>query len=111
MHIGNKINLLVHSDKKYSKKGLAKHLNKTRQAIYDIIKNPDINTRTLRKIAEYFEVDLSYFIDDSNNFETAQKLNEGLSKYNSSKKYLEDRVDDLDKKVDRLEKDLKKNKS
>lgn len=109
MHIGNKINLLVHSDKKYSKKGLAKHLNKTRQAIYDIIKNPDINTRTLRKIAAYFDVSLSYFIDDANNFETAQNLNEGLTKYSTSKRYLEERVDDLEKRISKLEKNTKKN--
>lgn len=107
MHIGNKINLLIHSDKKYSKKDLAKYLNKTRQAVYDIIKNPDINTRTLRKIAKYFEVDISFFIDDSSNLQTTQLINDGIENYNTPKRYLEDRLENVERRVSRLEKAIK----
>lgn len=108
MHIGNKINLLIHSDKKYSKKDLAKHLNKTRQAVYDIIKNPDINTRTLRKIADYFDVDISFFIDDSSNLQTTQLLNEGLENYTAPRRrYIEDRLENVERRVSRLEKEIR----
>lgn len=107
MHIGNKINLLIHSDKKYSKKDLAKYLNKTRQAVYDIIKNPDINTRTLRKIAKYFNVDIAFFIDDSTNLQVTQMIHEGSNLYGAQKKYLEDRMENVERRLSKLENSLR----
>lgn len=97
MHIGEKIDFLINSSPNYSKIGLSNHLGKTRQVIYDIIKNPDINTRILRDIAAYFQVPLINFFTEDNSSLLMDKSSIG------NLKEMEERLTTLEMKVFKLE--------
>ena len=43
---------------------LAKRLNKSKQAIYDMLEKKDLNTSILRELAEIFKVPVTYFLTD-----------------------------------------------
>ena len=45
---------------------LARHLDKTKQAVYDMIEKQDVSTSVLRKLSEIFNVPLTYFVTDDN---------------------------------------------
>lgn len=43
---------------------LARRLDKTKQAVYDMIEKQDVSTSVLRKLSEIFNVPLTYFVTD-----------------------------------------------
>ncbi len=45
---------------------LARRLDKTKQAVYDMIEKQDVSTSVLRKLSEIFNVPLTYFVTDDN---------------------------------------------
>lgn len=90
MHIGKKIKTLMESSDSYSPVGFALALGKkNKQTYYDMVKRSDIHTKDLKKIAAYFKVPVTDFFDQ-----------EQLGREN---RYLEDRVAELEKRVDQLE--------
>ncbi len=97
MHIGQKIDFLINSSPNFSKIGLSTHLGKTRQAIYDIIKNPDINTRILKDISAYFNVPLINFFTEDNSSLLMDKSSIG------NIKEMEKRLTELEMKVFKLQ--------
>lgn len=57
---------------------LAEKLGKSKQAVYDMISKDDVNTSILRAVAEIFDVPLSSFFADGQNFQesSTEKLEE-----------------------------------
>ena len=65
VHIGLKIKELM-SKEKMDAPELARRLDKTKQAVYDMIEKQDVSTSVLRKLSEIFNVPLTYFVTDDN---------------------------------------------
>lgn len=67
--IGLKIRGLM-SKEKMDAPALAKRLNKSKQAVYDMLEKQDLSTSVLRELADIFHVPLTYFLTEENNIFT-----------------------------------------
>ena len=65
IYIGLKIKELMIKEK-MDAPALAKKLNKSKQAVYDMLEKQDLSTSVLRELAEIFRVPLTYFLTDEN---------------------------------------------
>lgn len=63
MNIGLKIKQLMLQEK-LEIPDLAKRLNKSKQAIYDMLEKEDVNTSLLRDLSSIFNVPITHFFDD-----------------------------------------------
>lgn len=45
---------------------LAKRMNKSKQAVYDMLEKQDLSTSVLRELSEIFNVPITYFLTDEN---------------------------------------------
>lgn len=65
VYIGLKIRELM-SKEKMDAPTLAKRLNRSKQAVYDMLEKQDLSTSVLRELAGIFNVPLTYFLTDEN---------------------------------------------
>ncbi len=63
IHIGLKIRELMGKEN-IDAPELARRLDKTKQAVYDMLDKQDVSTSILRKLADIFNVPLTYFLAD-----------------------------------------------
>lgn len=63
MHIGLKIRELM-SKEKIDAPTLAKKMDKTKQAIYDMLEKEDVSTAILKKLSDIFKVPVTFFLTD-----------------------------------------------
>lgn len=63
MHIGLKIRELM-SKEKVDAPTLAKKMDKTKQAVYDMLEKEDVSTAILKKLSDIFKVPVTYFLTD-----------------------------------------------
>jgi len=92
IHIGHNIKSLL-KEKKSNAPELAKAIGKTKQSVYGYLEKPDIDTKVLRQIADFFYVPLSYFFAEKSESEnmqnnTSQEGNIDLSSDNKVMKAL-----------------------
>lgn len=67
VYIGLKIKELM-SKEKMDAPALAKRLNKSKQAVYDMLEKQDLSTSVLRELADIFNVPITYFLTDENEY-------------------------------------------
>ena len=72
MCIGLKIKELM-SKEKMDAPALARRLGKTKQAVYDMLEQDDLNTSILRTLAGIFNVPVTFFLTDDNSGECNQE--------------------------------------
>lgn len=91
MAIGLKIKELA-SKKNITLADLAKKLNKTKQAVYEIVEKEDVNTAIIRQCAEIFGVPVSYFFDEIEKMpgDVQEKLDRALKEVERLKKEIEE---------------------
>ena len=63
IHIGQKIKELA-SKNNLDIPRLAEMMGKTKQAVYDMISKPDVNTSILRELSDIFRVPITYFFQE-----------------------------------------------
>lgn len=63
MHIGLKIKELM-SKEKIDAPTLAKKMDKTKQAVYDMLEKEDVSTAILKKLSGIFKVPVTFFLTD-----------------------------------------------
>ena len=63
MHIGLKIRELM-SKEKMDVPTLAKKMDRTKQAVYDMLEKEDVSTAILKKLSGIFKVPVTYFLTD-----------------------------------------------
>jgi len=63
MHIGLKIKELM-SKEKIDAPTLAKKMDKTKQAVYDMLEKEDVSTAILKKLSDIFKVPVTFFLTD-----------------------------------------------
>jgi len=63
MHIGLKIRELM-SKEKIDAPTLAKKMDKTKQAVYDMLEKEDVSTAILKKLSDIFKVPVTFFLTD-----------------------------------------------
>lgn len=63
IHVGLKIKELA-SKNNLDIPRLAEMMGKTKQAVYDMISKPDVNTSILRELSDIFKVPMTYFFQD-----------------------------------------------
>ena len=63
MHIGLKIKELM-SKEKIDAPTLAKKMDKTKQAVYDMLEKEDVSTAILKKLSNIFKVPVTFFLTD-----------------------------------------------
>ncbi len=97
--LGKKIKLAL-KERGKTQVELGEAIGMARQNVNKLLTNNDIKLSTLIKVCKFLEVDTSYFINDSSNINL---LHEPAPKYNKPQKYIEQRMDELEKRVDKLE--------
>jgi transcriptional regulator with XRE-family HTH domain len=63
IYVGLKIRELMNKEK-IDAPALAKRLNKSKQAVYDMLEKQDVSTSLLRELAVIFNVPITYFLTD-----------------------------------------------
>jgi len=71
MHIGLKIKELM-SKEKIDAPTLAKKMDKTKQAVYDMLEKEDVSTAILKKLSDIFKVPVTFFLTDEVQEEISQ---------------------------------------
>jgi len=71
MHIGLKIRELM-SKEKIDAPTLAKKMDKTKQAVYDMLEKEDVSTAILKKLSDIFKVPVTFFLTDEVQEEISQ---------------------------------------
>lgn len=88
------------SEKKITQKQLADDIGITRQTVANYFNGRStIDVLTLGKIAELFNVDVNYFYNDKPN-----QANEPAEPYTKKPKYIEQRLDEVERRLNNLEK-------
>lgn len=82
---------------------LAKRIGTSRQNINNLLKSDSCNTNTLQKIAKALNTPISAFFEES-----TDQVNEPQSTYTKKPKYIEQRLDEIEERLKKIE-DISKN--
>jgi transcriptional regulator with XRE-family HTH domain len=95
-HHGKVLTKLINANRdKFKIKDLSEFLGVTRMAIEHWRKSETIKNENLKKIAEFYQVDISYFEQDISESPKAEKNNEELDKYKDMLIETQQRYNDL----------------
>lgn len=87
-------------EKKISQEMLAAEISVSKQTIINYFNGrTKIDVDTLEKIAAFLNVSINYFFTE----ETPNEVNEPQTAYTPRKKYIEERINDLEERLKKLE--------
>lgn len=106
IHAGQRLEELVNSGKRGTQTALAKHLGVNRGAINDRYKREDLGHNEIVKICEFFQISYEQFVGidiDTDILERiTDQVNESENQYGKKPKYIEERIDNLERVVSEI---------